>query len=87
MRIGRFYVSSQFTRERHEEVADILSLLRFVLFRVEYLYRSSRFLMEGMSEKFAEVEENQVAPFYDLEITKLNNKLVEVMAVKSNSQF
>ena len=74
MRIGKFYLKSYLIKNEYSEVADILSSLKFVPFRVEHLYYSSCFLMEGMSEKFDEVEENQVVPFYDFEIVKLDNK-------------
>ena len=87
MRIGKFYLSSHLIENKYSEVANILSQLRFVPFHVEHLYSSSRFLMEGMSEKFNEVEEGQAIPFYDLEIIKVYNKSVVTKIVKSSNQF
>lgn len=86
MRIGKFYLSSYLIENKYNEVADILSSLRFVPFRVEHLYFSARFLMEGISEKFDEVGESKVIPFYDFEIIKATNS-VAINTVKSNNQF
>lgn len=91
MKIGKFYLPSysivRKSENKYNEAADILSTLRFVPFRVEHLYYSSRFLMEGISEKFDEVEEGQAIPFYDLIITNVDGELPMITAVKSNNQF
>lgn len=86
MRIGKFYLSSDLIKNKYNEVAGILTALRFVPFRVEHLYYSSRFLMEGISEKFDEVKEGESIPFYDLAINTVDGKLA-IKAIKSSNQF
>ena len=57
-RIGKFYISQVLIREEIEEVAKVLSILKFVPLRIEYLYNDT-VEMVGHSHMFKEFSTNQ----------------------------
>jgi len=73
--IGKFYLSDHFIRKNPEKVAHALGIINFIPFRVEHLYCSGKFLMEGLSDKFEEIKEGELVPFYDILINDLSGKI------------
>ncbi len=76
-RIGKFYISQVLIREEIEEVAKVLSILKFVPLRIEYLYNDT-VEMVGHSHMFKELEDELSIVEYSLIITKKENGEIEV---------
>mgnify|MGYP001582824708 FL=1 len=68
MKVGKFYLSSDFIREHSNLVAKALSEIQFIPLQVEYKFYRNEFLMEGISEKFKDLDVGQAPPFYEVVI-------------------
>lgn len=68
MKVGKFYLSSDFIRKHSDLVAKALSEIQFVPLRVEHIFYRNEFLMEGISEKFKDLDVGQAPPFYEVVI-------------------
>lgn len=68
-RAGKFYITQELIESNITEIEEVFSLLRFVPFRVEFLY-PNRFEYIGTSHLFREIEQGEVPPEYILIIIK-----------------
>lgn len=73
MKIGKFKIIEMLVRDSPELVFEVLADMKFVPTRVEHLWYPPVFLMEGISEKFEELEEGEKIPLYEIIINDLGN--------------
>lgn len=83
-RVGKFYITSNFleTISSIENISNILSQMKFVPTKVDYLYAEDRFEYIGISPMFNERKLGMYIPEYTIEI--INKKVVVREIIKGN---
>jgi len=61
---GKFYVTMDIINESN--LPEILYKMKFIPYKVEYLAMKDKFLYEGVSPLFKEIESGVKIPFYDV---------------------
>lgn len=79
-RLGKFYIADFIIKNNLEEVAEILSQLKFVPVKVENLFHMDKIEYIGYSPLFREIEKNSVWPEYQIIITKNEDDTISVKA-------
>ena len=73
MRVGKFYVYMQ-NEEQYLKTSKALWTMKFVPFRVEYLFIENRFEFVGYSPRFDEVPLGEITPTYKIIINDLGGE-------------
>lgn len=81
-RKGSFAISTDLFRNNLEEISIVLKMMSFVPFRAECIYMNNTIEYQGVSYLFDITPDYQVVPEYTIEITKSENGITEVKAVK-----
>lgn len=81
-RKGRFSIDLDLINRNPDEMSAMFMMLAFVPFRAECMYMNNTIEYQGLSYLFDIVHGCQVTPEYTIEITKLENGITEVKAVK-----
>lgn len=81
-RKGRFSIDLDLLKRNPDEMSAIFMMLAFVPFRAECIYINNTIEYQGLSYLFDIVPQHQIIPEYRIEITKSENGITEVKAVK-----
>lgn len=76
-RIGKIKISKHLIDTAINDVADILSILKFVPLRVEQIY-ISHWEMIGYSHMFKEIDVGEEATEYEIHITRKENEKIKI---------
>lgn len=69
-RVGSFEVAQWYIEKMPREVAEVFASLRVLVVRAEALFHVNAISYTAISPSFEIVNEGEVTPVYDLEITK-----------------
>jgi len=81
IKIGRICISAG-EKFDASSYAETLAAIRFFPVHVEYIHHLQCFQMIGMSEMFEPIQEGVKAPFYELQITTLDDGAQTVTVVR-----
>lgn len=76
--LARFSIAESLIREKPEEVAEILALLKAVPVRAECLYHKQTVEYIAISDKFRFIEPMYEPPEVEIEVTRVEGKIASV---------
>jgi hypothetical protein len=82
MKTGILIFSTDLIDRDKDEIADVLSQIKFLPYRVEHLLHMRSLEMIGYSHKFEEADEWSEPPRYDIEIIRSEDGEITVSAVR-----
>lgn len=84
-RIGMFHVMMD-DDDSDKDFYKVLNALKFIPYKVEYLYSRGLFQYEGFSPLFDEILVGDAIPYYDVIATTDKNKNVTVEVINKDNK-
>lgn len=73
MRTGKISFTTNMIRRDKDEIAEVLSQIKFLPFRVEHMFATNTLEMVGYSYKFNKIDDWDEPPYYSLQIERLED--------------
>lgn len=81
MKKGKLSFSTRLLEKDEEEIAEVLSQIKFMPYRVEHMLVTRSLEMIGTSFRFDDIGDGEIPPEYALEITRSDDGDIAVTGV------